>query len=552
MKMQKILGSKAISRVIVAVIAIIVIVAAIGGAYYYGTLPSPSPSPSPSPTPTPAETTFTYSWVTDLTGFDPAVAWTTDARGVEQMAYEGLLRLKGNTSELEPALATAYSISADGLNYTFTLRQGVLFSDGSPFNATCVQVSFQRLLGIGQQSANFNMITKVDVVDPYTVRFDLNFSFAPFLSSMALPQSYIINPNALVAHNSSSDRWATSWFHDNTAGAGPYMLQSWVKAQSWTLVRNPYYWRGWEGNHISKIVGIIVSEPAVAKMMIEKGTTDANYFATLEDIASYKSNPNMLVVGYAGYGKAWAFTYRSTGPVANVHVRKAIAYAFDYNAALGLLQGYGQRGTSDVFPSSWAYNPNGFTYQYNLTKAREELAQSPWPNGGFTISVVWCAGVNLQRQIDDLLQVNLRELNINLNVVEKQWATFSQMQNNLATAFDMSTWNLMMFSPDPDNTMNRFTPQFDGVSNYGWYNNTQYTALVTQAARETNQTVRQQLYWQAMDILYQQDCARVITFFQTEFVIFGKWVHGFVGSAPLVETFGNPWFMWIEPSEKTV
>ena len=495
------------------------------------------------------EATFTYSWVTDMTGFDPAVAWTTDARKVQQFGYESLLKLKGSTADLEGSLATTWTVSTDGLTYTFNLREGVKFADGSPFNATAVKATFERLLGIGLQSKNYKMSKEINIKDTYTVEFVLEYPFAPFLAAQAVPTASIVNPNALEKHKTTDDPYAKDWFHEHINGTGPYMLKEWVKGEKWTMVQNPNYWRGWEGKHITKIVGVVVPEPAVSRLMLEKGELDANYFISMDDIESLKANPNMKVVSYPGYGKYWSFNCQKP-PTDDVHFRKAIAYAFDYEQALALIYGYGAQARSNVFPSSWGYDPNGFMYERNITKAKEELAQSAYPDGGVTIKVIWCAGVDMQRKLNVLLKTNLMELDINLEIEGKEWATFAQLQTNLETSYHMSTFNMMMFLPDPHESLYRWHSSNIGTRNYGWYVNPEYDALVDQAMQETDQETRQQLYWQAIDILFRQDCTDMMIFYEDRFVVLGKWVYGFVGNTFLCETFGNPWFMWTETAEK--
>jgi peptide/nickel transport system substrate-binding protein len=269
----------------------------------------------------------------------------------------------------------------------------------------------------------------------------------------------------------------------------------------------------------------------------------------LEDIPKFLANPKMQVVSYPGYGKYWTLNYMKA-PTNDVHVRRAIAYAFDYEQALALVYGYAKQANSLVFPSHWAYNPNGFMFHRNITRAREELAKSAYPEGGFTIKVIWCAGVDLQRKLNELLKTNLQELNINVEIDGKEWATFAQLQTKFETSYHMATFNMMMFLPDPHNDYVRFTPAMLGVSNYGWYNNTEVAALIEKAAAEVDIEKRKELYWEIQDIIHHQEVACLPIFYEDRFVVLGKWVHGFVGNTFLCETFGNPWFMWIEPNEK--
>jgi peptide/nickel transport system substrate-binding protein len=544
-------SKKALTRIQGIIIAMIVIVAAIVGVAYYYVSQPPSPSPSP-----PLQTSeLHYGWVTDLTTVDPGVGWSTDALMIIRVCYDRLVQLNGSSLDIVPSLATDWAISPDGLTYTFNLRQGVKFDDGTPFDATAVKRSFERQLGIGQQSQNFIALNNVEVVNASTVAFHLKTPFAPLLGALATCAGSIINPNALDAHKTADDPWALSWFEDHTNGTGPYMLKEWQKGDHWILVQNPNYWGGWDGPHLSKITGTIITEPATTRMMVQKGDLDISFFISREDIPELQMDPNIKIVEYPALSTLYLCLNNAKGPLSDVHVRRALSWAFDYTSVLSLILFHGHQGRGSMPAAMWASvgsdNTQIFQYQRNITKAQEELAQSAYPNGGFTLQYLWCAGVDEERKIGELLQANLRELNINVQIVEQTWATLTQTTTNPDTAMDIVCLFEFGFAPDPHFMMyDRFHSSRIPPRGYNWnyFNSTEVSSLLDQAVLTTDVSQRASLYHQADNILIDQ-AVSIWAYEETKIVTMGAWVHGFTPNPCWVETY-NFYDMYVVDSEK--
>ena len=159
---------------------------------------------------------------------DPAAVTAVNDFRILMNVYDGLVRYKSGTLEVEPALAESWEISEDGTEYTFSLREGVTFHDGTDFDAEAVKFNFDRMLkedhpfhdtGPFPLAFFFSAVEEVTVVDPMTVRFKLNAPYAPFLSNLAYPTGLIVSPAAVEANGADFGR--------NPVGTGPFRVAEW-------------------------------------------------------------------------------------------------------------------------------------------------------------------------------------------------------------------------------------------------------------------------------------------------------------------------------------
>ncbi len=176
---------------------------------------------------------------------DPAAVTAVNDFRILMNVYDGLVRYKSGTLEVEPALATSWEISEDGTEYTFSLREGVTFHDGSAFDADAVKFNFDRMLdeshpyhdtGPFPLSFFFSAVEAVEVVDPLTVKFTLNGPYAPFLSNLAYPTGLIVSPAAVMEHGSEFGR--------NPSGTGAFTFAEWRSNEAVVIEANPDHWDG--------------------------------------------------------------------------------------------------------------------------------------------------------------------------------------------------------------------------------------------------------------------------------------------------------------------
>jgi len=443
------------------------------------------------------------------TTLDPAVNYETAGGPFLGAVYDPLVKAVGSTKpEIVPWLAESWEKSADGLTYTFKLRPGVKFHDGTPLNAAAVKFSFERMFAMNAGAvANYNtVIDKIEAVDELTVRFNLKFAFASFLASLtSLWGPTMVSPTAVKANEKDGD-WAQAWMAENEAGSGPYKLESYERNQQLVLVRNPDYWGGWGDKYLEKIIVRFVSESTTARLMIEKGDADMAIGVSSEDLDALLKTSGVTVPEYTAQTIVEMRINTTRKPVNDVKVRQALSYTFDYDQAVkGVKSGHAVRMASVVGEGLPGYYKPSFTYVKDLDKARQLLTEAGYPTGGFSIQYVWLTGYDYARRLGEMWQSDLKQVGIELNITEMPLATWWQAQASPDTAPDtmMGEWTLDF----PDATSQLWAMYYSGNfppagSNYYFYKNEKVDKLLETARVEQDTAKRDSLYQQAVEQIY--------------------------------------------------
>ncbi|MGE3455489.1 MAG: ABC transporter substrate-binding protein, partial [Kofleriaceae bacterium] len=203
---------------------------------------------------------------------DPVLVTDSESLEVSGLLFEGLARWKPGTTEIVPGLATSWTVSSDSLHWTFVLRPGVTFHDGTPLNAAAVVFSFERLLDpkhphyLGPDGAYWRTllkdITKIVAVDPSTVEIEIARPYAPLLADLA--RYPIVSPSAVALHGDA--------FKVNPVGTGPFALESWNPGSYVVTRRNPTYWG--DKPQLERIVFRVVADDRQRVVDLESGSVD--------------------------------------------------------------------------------------------------------------------------------------------------------------------------------------------------------------------------------------------------------------------------------------
>jgi peptide/nickel transport system substrate-binding protein len=450
--------------------------------------------------------TFTIGSRFDYPTLDPAIATTLGSSVVHQNTYERLVRFNSK-GEIEPVLATRWKISKDGLKYTFYLRKGVKFHDGTSFNAEAVKLTFDRLFAIDRGPvSSFLTIDKVIVEDEYTVTFVLKFPFAPFLAMQAVIYGgQIVSPTAVKKYQKDGD-WAKAYFHKNVVGTGPFKLEFWERGNQTVLVKFDDYWGGWDHPHIDRLILREVREAATQRMLLQGGDIDLAERISGDDIPKLQADPNVRIEILPSLKPTYVHFHTQRKGLSNKLVRQALSYAVDYDAIVKVaLRGQAVRVKGPFVEEIWAFDPSVQYYERDMERAKKLMAKAGYPDGGFKLTYMY-VGLDWQRVIGEILQSNFAELGVELKLDAVTVSAGRAARSKPETSADMFIYYSTPRSTDPDTLV---YPVFTSMGfpprghNWSWYENYRVDSILSQAQKEPNHEVRKKLYSRFQDLLLE-------------------------------------------------
>jgi peptide/nickel transport system substrate-binding protein len=364
---------------------------------------------------------------------DPGQTLNVANNVVQRGIYEGMLRLKGsNVGEVEGVLAESWTTNEDKSEWTFKIRQGVKFHDGSVCDAQAIYDSMARTL-VNTLPASFILARfmgyepdkVMKVVDPYTLQF--NFPEPQPLFDLGLAAAYgtyIISPKAFKENEKEGDA-GKEWLTTHAVGTGAYKLEKFAPNDEFILVRNPDYWRGWPNpNQFEKIIIKPIPEASTSRQILEKGDADiAPGFTNPEDMLALEQT-GLFNIGSEGQIRIDYALYNPHGKLKDPRTRQAISYAFDYDGYInGVRKGLG-RQAEGPFPRNLAYHdPNVFVYATDLDKAKALFDEAGW-NYEDEISFVYYPGFGGE-DVGPILQAQLQQIGVKMKIEERDISSFN-------------------------------------------------------------------------------------------------------------------------------
>ncbi|RLL74633.1 ABC transporter substrate-binding protein [Ochrobactrum soli] len=437
---------------------------------------------------------------------DPHTVTATNDFRILVNIYDGLVRYKDGTLEVEPALAESWTISDDGKTYRFKLRQGIKFHDGSDFNAEAVKFNFDRMLkedhpfyntGPFPLSFNFSSIEAVNAIDPTTVEFKLKEPFAPFLSNLAYPTGLIVSPEAVKKYGKEFGR--------HPSGTGPFKFTEWQSGQRVVVERNPDYWDG--APALEAVVFRPITDPntRVAEMMA--GGLDVMVEVPPDNLATFKQDANFAVAEQAGPHVWFTILNAKTGPFADKKVRQAANYAVNRQALVdNVLQGSATVAAGPIPPAfNWVEDKTE-AYPYDPEKAKALLAEAGVTNPEITFYVTeGGSGMLDPITMGAAIQADLQAVGFKVKIETYEWNTFlGRVNTGLEGKADMAEMAWMTNDPDtvPYLTLRTDALPDKGGFNSGYYSNPQLDALLEKARTSNSQAERGKLYGEVQAIVH--------------------------------------------------
>lgn len=454
---------------------------------------------------------FIFAQGADPRGLDPAFVDDGESSKIICNVYEGLLKYKTGSTELEPCLADSWTISDDGKVYTFKLHKGIKFHDGTPFNAEAVKYSVDRQLppnateDMPYASFTFGPVQKVDVIDDLTVQFTLSAPYTPFLANLAMSLAApIVSPTAVKAATAVAEATtagAIGNLNENPVGTGPFKFVKWDKAQSITLVRNEDYWG--EKAKISKLVFKFTKENSVRASELATGAVDAidgidpNNVKMLEDA-------KMVLFKDQGMNINYMYFNCSRAPFNDPKLREAVSYAINREELVKFLyQGYASVSDSQLPSFMPGFDKTVKPYGYDPEKAKAllkeigkenlEIKMISYPNPRPYNSV------NGQK-LAEAVQGYLAKVGIKAAIDLYEWTDYKKRVGN--GEGDIGFYGWIGDNGDPDNFLSLLeTKEIESTLNSAKYSNSKVDELLVKARSLPNGEDRNKVYMEIQQLV---------------------------------------------------
>jgi len=370
----------------------------------------------------------------NINTLDPGRTLENETNNIDHMTYDALVTFEGeDLKTIRPSLATRWTVSPDGLTYTFTLRPNVKFASGNPMTAADFKWSFERLMNIkGNGAWLLDGVQSVDSPSPTTFVMKLSRPVPALLAILTTPSLSPVDTKVVMANGGDAgpdakekDK-AEAYLNSHSAGTGAFVLESYVPQQEIVLVKNPNYWRGPVA--LDRVVVRNVIEPSAQALMVQKGDMDiavniqADQARQLRNVQGVvvKSSPELNVVNIIINTNP-----EISGQFANPKVREAIRYAIDYQGVMALTAPGTRRSAGIIPPSFPGARPTSEAVKTDKQRARALLQQANLTNleGTFFYSSTY-AGFGLDLAVlAQKIQQDLAAIGIKLKIVDEPYVT---------------------------------------------------------------------------------------------------------------------------------
>jgi len=447
--------------------------------------------------------------VAEPTSLDPGQLTDINSMKLLGAMYDTLVRFKPNSFDLQPSLATSWDISGDLMQYTFKLRPGVKFHDGSDFNADAVKFTYDRLLDPNHPFADtgpfpfapgyYGSIAETIVVDPLTVQFRLNRQDASLINAFTLNTGRIVSPTAVKAQRKN--------FSQNPVGTGPFKFVSWDHNVRITLTANPDYWDG--APALSQLIfrPLVDEQTRITEFL--SGGVDVIFDVPPDNITQVKTTPSAVFLEQPGPHVWWVTLNTKKPPFDNVLVRRAVNYAINKDTLTqDILKGTGTPSVGPIPPAiGWAYTDQVTQYSYDPERAKALLDQS-----GVLMPInitFWVtesgSGMQSPKTMGTAIQADLAAIGVNAQIQTYEWGAFlNTYGTGLGDQASMAELSWMFDSGDPAHMLpnNLYGPACSPKGfNSGCYQNPQVDLLMDAALKINDRAQRGALYKQIQGIV---------------------------------------------------
>ncbi|MEK4508204.1 ABC transporter substrate-binding protein [Paenibacillus sp. FSL K6-2524] len=426
---------------------------------------------------------------TEPDNLDPYLSAATDTQSMMDNVFDGLFEA-GENSDLIPAIASSYQVSDDGLTYTFTLKQGIVFHDGSELTAEDVYYSYAKLSGLNGQeplSSKFSSIASIDTPDDYTVVIQLKDKDAAFLAA---------NIVAIVPKDYEQQS-------EQPIGAGPYKFSEYKPGQQLVLEKNENFYDKEHAPVLDKVEFKIMPDSNSAVLALQSGDIDMIPGITAQGVLQL-GDGYTVVSGPQNMVQLMALN-NSVKPLNDVKVRQAINYAIDKDVIIQTVaEGNGTKLGSNMSPAMKMYFQDGLEDYYtpSIDKAKQLLKEAGYENG-FDLTLTVPSNYQFHVDTAQVIADQLKNVGIKVTIKQVEWSSWLEDVYNNAK-YEATIVGLTG-KLDPHEVLGRYETNY--AKNFFKFSNSDFDKLVNQGKTEIDEVKRVDLYKQAQTVLTEQAVA---------------------------------------------
>ena len=416
---------------------------------------------------------------------DPAEAIDGESGKVCDVLYDTLVQYRGPTTDLEPGLAETWQRSADGLTWTFQLRQGVQFHDGTPLDADAVVFSFTRPLGL---FPNFReqFIDQIIALDPFTVQIQLKAPYAPFISTLAATSFSIVSPAAVQRFGAD--------FGNNPVGTGPFKFVQWERDDKITLAANNQHWAGRPA--LDRLIFRSIPNNTERLSELQQGNIHIMDLPSPDEIPLIQGDPAFEILIQPSLNIGYLAVNLEKPPFDNLKVRLAINHAINKTEIVErFYQDFGIPAKSPVPPTLWGHDDTIEDYAYDPELAKQLLAEAGYPEGFET--TLWALPVPRPYIPDGMamaeaIRSDLQVIGVEAEIVTDAWGPYLDRTANGEHEMAMLGW--IADVADPDNflyTLLSIPSAEKPAYNISFYRNDELQDILDRARMSTDQDIQE-------------------------------------------------------------
>jgi len=426
--------------------------------------------------------------------------------------YDSLVLPARGGPGLQASLATGWSV--DGATYTFTLRDDVTFNgSGNPLTANDVVFSFNRLMAMGQGPAGLfeGVVANVSAPDDHIVVFELTQPFSPFLSNLVrlgIVDSAVVSQHFAEGDHGEFGDYGSEWLSQNSAGSGPYMAESHAPQTETVLVADTDYFREFVDNYPERVRYRFGLDAPTVRALMARGEHDISSQWLPPEVFAALAEEGMTLLNEAGSSGEYFRLNTRRAPLDDVHCRRALAYAFDYNTIQDLVRINAEttsgRPMSSALPQGLlGYSPDLPVFETDMARAQEELAACQYDPADYPLEISWIAETPARERGALMMQAIFSQLGFDVSISRTPWALVTEQVTNPPTAPHIIEIAVAARSPDTDSLLYTMyhSSQPHTWQSSSYLQNAEVDELLDAARVEPDQNERQATYERANALL---------------------------------------------------